>query len=604
MIDKNFSGFDGMTWWMGVIENRKDPLGLGRCQVRIFGIHTDSLSDIPSSDLPWAHPAHSLNNKSFAAPKESDVVFGFFADGRSAQYPIMLGIIPGYETNPATTGSGFHDLREQIVIKYSPKKPTGVSYTEDGSGVSISEANVANPDVLESLRYPHKEDLGKPSITGMSRYDVTNTALQRRKENINRNITTSGGLSWEEPYPPYNTSYPFNQVIETESGHIFELDDTPRGERVAFTHRSGTYTEMFPSGSYAEKITKSKYSIIMSDDHIHIMGRAMITVDSDCHIKVLGDAVIEAGNDLDMKVAGKMNLSVGEDLNIKAGKLNIESESTVDVVSAGYNRTRAVGDISHSGAITMVQDLIKPDDPPRAVAAGIASPDDRDDKNMGIAQPEQIPLPLPGNIIQFDPYTGQAYKESLFKDQTEEGDLVEPKPDANTTMTTSECNYDPNVKTFISEKSQWSIGPKGLNIIKQKEGFRADAYVDPATGAEPITIGYGSTASAIDRPVRLGDKVTKDQAEEYLIYGINKKFLPTLKRVVSIPLTQEMIDALLSLMYNIGGGNFSSSTLVRKLNEKDYCGAGDQFLVWNKANGKVMAGLTTRRQQERDLFLS
>ena len=185
-----------------------------------------------------------------------------------------------------------------------------------------------------------------------------------------------------------------------------------------------------------------------------------------------------------------------------------------------------------------------------------------------------------------------------FKDENEEGEAVEP---GNTTPQV--CNFDPNVATFI-EKSSWQIGTSGLDIIKESEGFRADAYVDPGTGGEPITIGYGSTAVAIDKPVKLGDTVTKEQAEEYLVYGINKKFMPSLKKAVNIPLTQGMIDACLSLIYNIGGGNFVSSTLVKKLNKKDYCGAADEFLRWNKAAGKVLPGLTTRRNKERDIFLS
>ena len=49
---KEFIGLDGFYWWFGVVENRQDPLGLGRCQVRIFGAHTEVLSDIPSDDLP------------------------------------------------------------------------------------------------------------------------------------------------------------------------------------------------------------------------------------------------------------------------------------------------------------------------------------------------------------------------------------------------------------------------------------------------------------------------------------------------------------------------------------------------------------------------
>ena len=601
MQEKNWAGLDGFVWWLGVCENRKDPLGIGRCQVRIFGWHTDSLSDIPKADLPWASPAHSLNDNSFAAPKESEIIFGFFADGRSAQVPIMLGKIPGYETNPATTGSGFHDLREQIVIKYSPKKPVGASYNTDGSGIVVSEANIADPNVLESLRYPHAADLNKPTISGITRYDVGNTVLQQRRNNLDVNIVTADGISWSEPYPPYNTSYPFNQAIETESGHLFELDDTPKSERISFTHRTGTYYEMFPSGSVAEKVTKSKYTIVMSDDHIHIMGKALITVDGDCNLLVKGNSNIECGNDVNMKVAGSFNLSVGESFNVKADRVNFDIGSELDIVGGTQNYTASgamnlIGAIQMDGVGSVNQGAAQP-----GSSAGISSAGSRLSPTTTEGTMEQIPLPLPGNIITFDPITGQAYKESLFKDTNDQGDLVEPTANTPSTLV---CNFDPNAHTFITDKSQWNIGSKGLDLIKAKEGFSAVAYVDPATKAEPITIGYGSTASAIDRPVKLGDTVTKEQATEYLLYGIDKKFLPVLKRVVKVGLTQNMIDALMSLMYNIGGGNFASSTLVKKLNENDICGCADEFLVWNKAAGKVLSGLTTRRTEERELFLS
>lgn len=97
----NFIGKDNFVWWIGRVENRADPLGLGRCQVRIFGYHGDgsdkSLADIPSDALPWAQPLYSINtSKTFSAPMINDWVLGFFLDGLSAQAPVMLGILPGY----------------------------------------------------------------------------------------------------------------------------------------------------------------------------------------------------------------------------------------------------------------------------------------------------------------------------------------------------------------------------------------------------------------------------------------------------------------------------------------------------------------------------
>ena len=92
----NFAGLSGFIWWVGVVESRKDELGIGRCQVRIFGWHTDDKTALPTTDLPWAHPMLPLNNsKSFSAPKIGDWVVGFFMDVASGQAPVMMGVLSG-----------------------------------------------------------------------------------------------------------------------------------------------------------------------------------------------------------------------------------------------------------------------------------------------------------------------------------------------------------------------------------------------------------------------------------------------------------------------------------------------------------------------------
>jgi len=109
MYENNFLGKSGFTWWVGKIENNVDPIGLGRCQVRIFGFHGDpndpvALQNIPISDLPWALPILPLNSAfTFTAGNIGDWVCGFFMDGESAQMPVMWGIIPGIYNPPAPT---------------------------------------------------------------------------------------------------------------------------------------------------------------------------------------------------------------------------------------------------------------------------------------------------------------------------------------------------------------------------------------------------------------------------------------------------------------------------------------------------------------------
>lgn len=80
-MDKNFAGLNGFVWWVGVVEDRNDPLKLGRCRVRIFGWHTESINELPTKDLPWAQAMLPLNDANAYSPKEADTVVGFFLDG-------------------------------------------------------------------------------------------------------------------------------------------------------------------------------------------------------------------------------------------------------------------------------------------------------------------------------------------------------------------------------------------------------------------------------------------------------------------------------------------------------------------------------------------
>jgi hypothetical protein len=95
MNRNSFAGLNGFIWWVGEVEFRVDPLALGRCKVRIFGWHTDNKAMLSTEQLPWAHPMLPLNNsKSFSSPRVGDWVVGFFMDGESGQFPIMMGVLP------------------------------------------------------------------------------------------------------------------------------------------------------------------------------------------------------------------------------------------------------------------------------------------------------------------------------------------------------------------------------------------------------------------------------------------------------------------------------------------------------------------------------
>lgn len=141
---------------------------------------------------------------------------------------------------------------------------------------------------------------------------------------------------------------------------------------------------------------------------------------------------------------------------------------------------------------------------------------------------------------------------------------------------------------------------KGIALIKQFEGCKLTAYQD-SVGI--WTIGYGWTQPVDGKPIRAGMTIKQETAERLLKTGL-VSYESDVSRLVKVGLTQGQFDALVSFTYNLGARSLSTSTLLRKLNAGDYAGAADEFLRWNKAGGKVLNGLTRRREAERALFLS
>lgn len=139
----------------------------------------------------------------------------------------------------------------------------------------------------------------------------------------------------------------------------------------------------------------------------------------------------------------------------------------------------------------------------------------------------------------------------------------------------------------------------GLDLIKEFEGFRADAYRCPAG---VLTVGFGRT-SAAGSPVRAGMRVTKAEAEAMLREDLGQYERAVSKALTRQP-TQPQFDAMVSLCYNIGAGGFAKSSVVRRFNAGQIENAADAFRMWNKSNGKVLNGLVRRREAERELFLS
>jgi lysozyme len=146
----------------------------------------------------------------------------------------------------------------------------------------------------------------------------------------------------------------------------------------------------------------------------------------------------------------------------------------------------------------------------------------------------------------------------------------------------------------MADVNNLSYSKRGLALTEQFEGRRLEAYQD-SVGV--WTIGYGHTGP----DVHAGLSITQEQAGALLLQDVGTA-VATVNRLVTVPLTQNQFDALVDFVFNLGSGNFARSTLLRELNAGNTAAAAAQFLVWNRAGGVVLPGLTRRRQAEAELF--
>ncbi len=140
------------------------------------------------------------------------------------------------------------------------------------------------------------------------------------------------------------------------------------------------------------------------------------------------------------------------------------------------------------------------------------------------------------------------------------------------------------------------IGAKGLALIKEFEGCELTAYKDPVG---ILTIGYGSTGPH----VKAGMRITEAEAEALLRKDL-ARFEKAVNNLTGGKVTQNQFDALVAFSFNVGEGGLKTSTLLREHNAGDHAEAARQFLRWNRAGGRVLAGLTRRRKAEAALYAS
>jgi len=336
-MDNNyFMGLDGFVWFTGVVEDRNDPSQLGRVKVRCLGFHTEDKNDIPTADLPWAHVMHPVTDPSMqgmgSSPSfivEGSWVIGFFRDAQEKQQPIIMGTLPGYPQTTTDTTKGFNDPNGKYPS--SSIKHSGHSTKESDTNRLARGVDSETHDSLIRRR--------KTRLQGSSAVD---TAGQPGLNNSLQYSTAVQNGRWSEPHPKSNVSsqspypsskYPFNHVQESESGHVFEVDDTPGYERLYKEHMSGTNEEIHPQGTKVTKVVYDDYEIIARNKKIVINASKEadgldLTVYGSVKQYVTGDYILDVGGNFVRRIGGSEIVKVGA-----KGSGNLETE----IVNGSYN---------------------------------------------------------------------------------------------------------------------------------------------------------------------------------------------------------------------------------------------------------------------------
>ena len=211
-MNKDFLGLNNFVWWFGVIENRLDPLELGRCQIRCFGWHSESVNQISTDKLPWAHPILPYGVKNVQPPPEGTMVFGFFADGEDGEYPILMGTVPGIPDEILDRGIGFSDplsIADKRNAAMPRKIDTGASQLgKDTKGIRIADEDPSR--YPKYLNEPTTSRLARPvrgekdgKFDGVTNESIANTTIDIQRKMRVTGIPTAAASQWDEAYPTY-----------------------------------------------------------------------------------------------------------------------------------------------------------------------------------------------------------------------------------------------------------------------------------------------------------------------------------------------------------------------------------------------------------------
>jgi len=290
------------NWWIGVVEDRNDPIKLGRVRVRIYSHHTADKGMIKTEDLPWAQPLQQITSAAISDVGHSPTgivegtwCVGFWLDGVEGQRPVVMGTLAGIPLQGPAGSAGFNDPNE---------------------------------------KYPRQERISEPDVNRLARNDdeYKHEVLKDKEDSREKNVDRALNLrndEWDQPTSPYDASYPYNHVYESESGHIREYDDTEEHERIHEYHKKGTFYEIDEEGTKVTRVVKNNYEIVAGDDYCYVKGSCNITIDSKATTYVKGDWDIQVDGNLTIDVAKKIDIDSIDNITIDSGAGNLRGDGNI-----------------------------------------------------------------------------------------------------------------------------------------------------------------------------------------------------------------------------------------------------------------------------------
>ena len=540
-------GIPNPLFFIGVVENNVDERLEGRVQVRAFGVH-GTVQQVPTEDLPWATLIHGSYDPNGEIPSLNSFVFGFFVDGRDAQQPMILGLIPTQMTeriNPDVTGWGkIPETNSRILSKRSLSPDIG----------QPSNSRLARGEYIEET-YVLQQEMSRVKDIPIADSNPDNAESSDRE-------------FFAEPAPAYNTQYPFNRVIET-ANHSIELDDTPGAERITIYHGAGSYIAIDARGSTTHKSTSDKFQVNDRNNYVYVKGRNIVTIEGDSQVYVKGNKIEEITGDLIQNVRGNHLLSVGgqstlnaseevqirgaklrlesnvENINLNANKsvnlksvesINIKSETIYIDANGDLNVNAEHPKISGQSKVSIDADVVAIDDFVH-MAMGEAVIADRSGA-AGDAEKVEAPEPVGKSIstTRNESYDGGMIGSSGYTSQDEGEESVESavatetyREESSNGIKTSAVGLDQD-QAFQTKLAEMQIKYPGLEkqqlyaIISGESGFNTAAY-NPTSGASGLFQFVPGTANGLGYTTsQIRNMSPTQQLEVYDKYLANAKY--------------------------------------------------------------------------------